>query len=151
MVAARCPQDGGRGESPGPRRAEEGSAVGVAFGEWDQSSCISWGGRCKRWGADSFNCGRQALNKISLEKVFRLCLSCAHDFLDNVLPKNDKTKIKAWILGISFRKGSGLTGNLALREQGAFSTQTPAHAASFLSLGRVENHHISLRDCHDRR
>ena len=112
MVAARCPQDGGRGESPGPRSAEEGSAVGVAFGEWDQSSCISWGGRCKRWGADSFNCGRQALNKISLEKVFRLCLSCAHDFLDNVLPKNDKTKIKAWILGISFRKGSGLTGNL---------------------------------------
>lgn len=45
----------------------------------------------KDGGADSFNCGRQALNKISLEKVFRLCLNCAHDFLDNVLPKNDKT------------------------------------------------------------
>ena len=91
MVAARCPQDRGRGKLPEPRRAEEGSAVAMASGEWDQSSCISWGGRCKRWGTDSFNCGHQALNKISPEKVFRSCLNCAHDFLDNVLPKNDKT------------------------------------------------------------
>ena len=35
MVAARCPQDRGRGKSPDPRRAEEGNAVGVASGEWD--------------------------------------------------------------------------------------------------------------------
>lgn len=89
-MVGRRPTDGERGKSPGPRRAEEGSAVGVAFGGGTRAPA-SPGEAGAKDGADSFNCGRQALNKISLEKVFRLCLNCAYDFLDNVLPQNDKT------------------------------------------------------------
>lgn len=73
------------------------------------------------------------LNKISLERylddVSTVRVKTTHGFLINVPPKRNKPppphrkSLKPRMLGVSLRKGCRLIGNLALREQGAISTQ----------------------------